>query len=77
MSKPIILAVDDEQHVLRAIRRDLLARYGRAGGGVRIAGSRRLPAVHALKQFFLSRAASAVGEGSVAVHFIHRCLAAL
>ncbi len=61
MSKPAIVAVDDDPVVAAAITRDLRV------PGVFAAGDVRLDS--------MKRVASAVGEGGMSVYFVHRYLA--
>ena len=61
MNKPILLTVDDDAAVSHAIRRTLRRQYAH-----RFAGDARRSS--------MKRVASAVGEGAMAVHLVHRYL---
>ena len=51
MSKPIILTVDDEKHVLNAVERDLRRHYGKDYRVLKAAsGDEALETTHRLKQ---------------------------
>lgn len=88
MAKPVLLTVDDDPEVLRAVERDLWREYGRRYRVLR-AGKRpkgwtadrdpyllepSVPGVFAVGDVRLGsvkRVASGVGEGSVAISFVH------
>ena len=59
-ARPTLLTVDDDPEVLRAVERDLRRRYGTEYRVVRADSVKRV--------------ASGVGEGSIAVTFVHQYL---
>ena len=85
VSKPAIVAVDDDPTVAAAITRDLRRRYSDNYRVVRATSARApfaletsVPGLFAagdLRLDSMKRVASAVGEGAMSVYFVHRYLA--
>jgi len=80
-NKPVILTVDVDPEVLRAIERDLRREYGsryrilRADSATKALAALRELSAGDVRHQSVKRVASAVGEGSIAVQFIHQYLA--
>ena len=93
VSKPAILAVDDDPVVAAAITRDLRGHYSGNYLVVRATSGREAPPPRApfaletsvpgvfaagdVRLHSMKRVASAVGEGAMSVYFVHRYLATI